>query len=155
MAKVSKTASSRQVDSNAVASLASAINHAKRSAKFFVDGVLSVTDLDIEVDGLGALTFPLKRTTAKKLVQYCARLNAFLADRANEVGWVPAREDARRHLMSMIEYHQCDVNPLRPHLNREALGRASNRVGAGGDHFLDSPLEGLAVQAAGVSFEGR
>jgi len=42
--------------------------------------------------------------------QYCARLNAFLADRANELGWIPAREDARRHLMSMIDYHECDVN---------------------------------------------
>ena len=29
--------------------------------------------------------------------QYCAQLNAFLADPANEVGRIPAREDLRQH----------------------------------------------------------
>jgi hypothetical protein len=42
--------------------------------------------------------------------QFCAELNAFLADPANEVGRIPAREDARQHLIGMIGRHQCDVN---------------------------------------------
>ncbi|REJ76643.1 MAG: 2OG-Fe(II) oxygenase [Planctomycetota bacterium] len=41
--------------------------------------------------------------------QFCAQLNAFLADPANEVGRIPAREDARQHLVGMIVRHQCDV----------------------------------------------
>jgi hypothetical protein len=41
--------------------------------------------------------------------QYCARLNAFLADPANEVGRIPAREDMRQHLIGMIGRHACDV----------------------------------------------
>jgi len=41
--------------------------------------------------------------------QYCAQLNAFLADPANEVGRIPAREDMRQHLIGMITRHQCDV----------------------------------------------
>ena len=41
--------------------------------------------------------------------QYCAQLNAFLTDPANEVGRIPAREDARQHLVGMIGRHQCDV----------------------------------------------
>ncbi len=41
--------------------------------------------------------------------QYCARLNAFLADPANEVGRIPAREDMRQHLIGSIGRHQCDV----------------------------------------------
>lgn len=41
--------------------------------------------------------------------QYCAQLNASLADASHEVGRIPAREDARRHLISMIDRHQCDV----------------------------------------------
>jgi hypothetical protein len=41
--------------------------------------------------------------------EYCARLKAFLADPANEVGRIPAREDMRQHLISTIERHQCDV----------------------------------------------
>jgi hypothetical protein len=41
--------------------------------------------------------------------QYCARLNAFLADPTEEVGRIPARKDARQHLVGMIGRHQCDV----------------------------------------------
>ena len=41
--------------------------------------------------------------------QYCAQLKAFLADPANEVGRIPAREDIRQHLIGMIDRHQCDV----------------------------------------------
>jgi predicted 2-oxoglutarate/Fe(II)-dependent dioxygenase YbiX len=41
--------------------------------------------------------------------RFCAQLNAFLADPANEVGRIPAREDARQHLIVMIGRHQCDV----------------------------------------------
>ena len=41
--------------------------------------------------------------------QYCARLKAFLADPANEVGRIPAREDMRQHLIGIIDRHQCDV----------------------------------------------
>jgi len=41
--------------------------------------------------------------------QYCAQLKAFLADPANEVGRIPAREDMRQHLIGMIGQHACDV----------------------------------------------
>ncbi|HEV3259068.1 MAG TPA: 2OG-Fe(II) oxygenase [Gemmataceae bacterium] len=41
--------------------------------------------------------------------QYCAQLNALLADPAKEVGRIPAREDARQHLIGMIDRHQCDL----------------------------------------------
>jgi hypothetical protein len=41
--------------------------------------------------------------------QYCAQLNAFLANPASEVGRIPAREDMRQHLIGMIGRHQCDV----------------------------------------------
>ena len=41
--------------------------------------------------------------------QYCAQLNAFLADASHEVGRIPAREDVRQHLIGMIDRHQCDV----------------------------------------------
>ena len=41
--------------------------------------------------------------------QHCAQLNAFLADPANKVGRIPAREDLRQHLVGMIGQHQCDV----------------------------------------------
>jgi len=41
--------------------------------------------------------------------RFCAQLNAFLADPANEVGRIPAREDARQHLIAMIGQYQCDV----------------------------------------------
>jgi hypothetical protein len=41
--------------------------------------------------------------------QYCAQLKAFLADPANEVGRIPAREDMRQHLIDIIDRHQCDV----------------------------------------------
>ena len=41
--------------------------------------------------------------------QYCAQLNAFLADPAKEVGRIPAREEMRHHLISIIDRHQCDV----------------------------------------------
>ncbi len=40
---------------------------------------------------------------------YCARLKAFLADPANEVGRIPAPEAARQHLIGVIARHQCDV----------------------------------------------
>ncbi len=41
--------------------------------------------------------------------QFCAQLNAFLADPANKVGRIAAREDARWHLIDMLRRHQCDV----------------------------------------------
>jgi hypothetical protein len=41
--------------------------------------------------------------------QYCAQLKAFLADPANEVGRIPAREDMRQHLIAMIGRQACDV----------------------------------------------
>ena len=41
--------------------------------------------------------------------QFCARLKAFIADPANEVGRIPAREDMRQHLIGIIDRHQCDV----------------------------------------------
>jgi len=41
--------------------------------------------------------------------QFCAQLKAFLADPANEVGRIPAREDARQHLIGIIGRHRCDV----------------------------------------------
>ncbi|MHB1422348.1 MAG: 2OG-Fe(II) oxygenase [Gemmataceae bacterium] len=41
--------------------------------------------------------------------QYCAQLKAFLADRTNEVGRIPAREEMRQHLIGIIGRHQCDV----------------------------------------------
>jgi 2OG-Fe(II) oxygenase superfamily len=41
--------------------------------------------------------------------EYCAQLKAFLADPANEVGRIPAREDIRQHLIGIIDRHQCDV----------------------------------------------
>jgi hypothetical protein len=41
----------------------------------------------------------------------CARLKAFLADPANEVGRIAAREDARQHVIGTINRHQCDVRP--------------------------------------------
>ena len=41
--------------------------------------------------------------------EYCAQLKAFLADPANEVGRIPAREDMRQHLIGIIDRHQCDV----------------------------------------------
>ena len=33
-----------------------------------------------------------------------------MADPANEVGRIPAREDMRQHLIGMIGRHQCDVH---------------------------------------------
>jgi hypothetical protein len=41
--------------------------------------------------------------------QYCAQLNAFLADPANQVGRIAAREDLRRHVMNNADQHQSDV----------------------------------------------
>ncbi len=41
--------------------------------------------------------------------QFCAKLNAILADGANEVGRIPAREDIRRHVLDQINRHHCDV----------------------------------------------
>ena len=41
--------------------------------------------------------------------QFCAKLNAFLADPAREVGRIPAAEAMRQHLIGKIGRHQCDV----------------------------------------------
>jgi len=41
--------------------------------------------------------------------RFCTQLNAFLADPANKVGRIPAREDYRKHLIMKIDQHQCDV----------------------------------------------
>lgn len=41
--------------------------------------------------------------------QFCAQLKAFLADPANGVGRIPAREDMCQHLIGMIGRHGCDV----------------------------------------------
>ncbi len=51
--------------------LSKAIEQATRSAKFCVFGCLPGVDPGIEVEGLGAITLPLKRTTAKELVASC------------------------------------------------------------------------------------
>jgi hypothetical protein len=51
--------------------LSTAIRQATRSAKFCVVGCLPILDPSIEVEGLGAITIPLKRTTAKALVASC------------------------------------------------------------------------------------
>jgi 2OG-Fe(II) oxygenase superfamily len=40
---------------------------------------------------------------------HCMQLKAFLADPANAVGRIPAREDIRQHLIGMIGRHSCDV----------------------------------------------
>ena len=58
-------------DSTAVEWLSTAIGQATRSAKFCVVGCLPVVDPGIEVEGLGAVKLPLKRTTAKELVASC------------------------------------------------------------------------------------
>ena len=41
--------------------------------------------------------------------EFCTQLNAFLSDSAEKVGYIPAREDIRRHLIMKIDQHQCDV----------------------------------------------
>jgi predicted 2-oxoglutarate/Fe(II)-dependent dioxygenase YbiX len=41
--------------------------------------------------------------------QYCARLNAFLADPTSEVGRIAAREEMRQHLLHLIRQHESDV----------------------------------------------
>ena len=41
--------------------------------------------------------------------RFCGQLKAFLADPASEVGRIPAAEDKRQHLISMIARHRCDV----------------------------------------------
>ena len=51
----------------------------------------------------------LARRTWTCKCQYCAQLKAFLADPANEVGRIAAREDMRQHLIGIIDRHQCDV----------------------------------------------
>jgi hypothetical protein len=51
--------------------LSTAIGQATRSAKFCVVGCLPVVDPGIEVDSLGTVTLPLKRTTAKELIASC------------------------------------------------------------------------------------
>jgi len=50
--------------------LSKAIEQATRSAKFCVFGCLPIVDPGIEVEGLGAITLPLKRTMAKELVAF-------------------------------------------------------------------------------------
>ena len=51
--------------------LADAIGEATRSAKFCVSGGLPVVDPDIEVEGLGAVKFPMKPKAAKELIAHC------------------------------------------------------------------------------------
>ena len=51
--------------------LANAIKHSTKSAKFCVAGFLPVVNPGLEVEGLGVLKFPLKRTKAKELVAHC------------------------------------------------------------------------------------
>src|SRR5947209_7625501 len=51
--------------------LSEAVGQATRSCKFCVSGCLPVVDPGIEVDGLGAIKLPLKRTKAKDLVAQC------------------------------------------------------------------------------------
>ena len=58
-------------DSTTVKRLSKAIGQATKSAKFCVVGGLPVVDPGIEVEGLGAIALPLKRTTAKELVASC------------------------------------------------------------------------------------
>ncbi len=58
-------------DSITVKRLTTAIGQATRSAKFCVVGCLPFVDPGLEVEGLGAITLPLKRTTAKELVASC------------------------------------------------------------------------------------
>ena len=41
--------------------------------------------------------------------RFCGELNAFLADPDKEVGRIAAREQDRRHLLAMMDWHQCDV----------------------------------------------
>jgi hypothetical protein len=41
--------------------------------------------------------------------QYCAQLNAFLADPAAAVGRIKAREETRQHVLGLIDRHRCDV----------------------------------------------
>jgi hypothetical protein len=58
-------------DSATVERLSKAIGQATKSAKFCVAGSLPVVDPDIEVEGVGTITLPLKRKTAKELVAAC------------------------------------------------------------------------------------
>lgn len=58
-------------DLTTVERLSKAIGQAARSAKFCVVGCLPVVDPGIEVEGLGAVKLPLKRTTAKELITRC------------------------------------------------------------------------------------
>jgi hypothetical protein len=51
--------------------LSEAIRQATRSAKFCVSGCLAGVDPGIEVDGVGAVRLPLKRSMAKELVAQC------------------------------------------------------------------------------------
>src|SRR5260370_9151373 len=51
--------------------LSEAIDQATKSCKFCVAGCLPVVDPGIEVDGLGAIKLPLKRTKTKELVGHC------------------------------------------------------------------------------------
>src|SRR5438876_9434030 len=51
--------------------MSKAIGQATSSAKLCVVGCLPGADPIIDVEGLGAITLPLKRTTAKELVACC------------------------------------------------------------------------------------
>ena len=58
-------------DATTVEWLSTAIGQATRSAQFCVVGCLPVVDPGIQVEGLGAITLPLKRGVAKNLVAFC------------------------------------------------------------------------------------
>lgn len=60
--------------STAVEWLSKAIEQATRSAKFCVSGCLPVVDPGIQVEGLGAITLPLKPRAAKELVRTSERV---------------------------------------------------------------------------------
>ncbi len=51
--------------------LAEAIGRVTRSAHFCVAGDLPAVDPGLVVDGMGAISFPLKQKTAKELVTRC------------------------------------------------------------------------------------
>src|SRR5437660_6389827 len=58
-------------DSTTLEWLSNAVGQATRSAKFCVAGCLPALDPGIEVEGMGRIKLPLKRTTAKELVAAC------------------------------------------------------------------------------------
>jgi len=90
--------------------------------------------------------------------QYCGQLKAVLADPANEVGRIPAREDMRQHLIGRIDRHACDVkhalerkgSPYSLVLTKTtgSFERATKRFEADCRllKVLDEVSEGIAVQ---------